>query len=184
MATGRAFSRIISRRSVSDFVRRISAQESRYLSAGQMQLNRGFAYSLLNSATSTKAALASSIRFTPTDVSRAIARERAGILAPFGVRFYADYPEHIKLPMPALSPTMEMGNIVSWKKKEGEEVAAGDVLCEIETDKATLDNESQEDGYVAKILVPEGTKEVPVGKTICILVSEEADIPKFADYKD
>ncbi|GBG86486.1 hypothetical protein CBR_g41480 [Chara braunii] len=147
-----------------------------------MQLNRGFAYSLLNSATSSKAGLASSCRFTSTEVSRAIAREK--LLAPFGVRFYADYPEHIKLAMPALSPTMEMGNIVSWKKKEGDEVAAGDVLCEIETDKATLDNESQEDGYVAKILVPEGTKEVPVGKTICIMVSEEGDIPKFADYKD
>jgi pyruvate dehydrogenase E2 component (dihydrolipoamide acetyltransferase) len=59
-----------------------------------------------------------------------------------------DLPPHEVLSMPALSPTMTQGNVGTWKKKEGDKVAAGDVLCDIETDKATLDFESLEDGYV------------------------------------
>ncbi len=66
--------------------------------------------------------------------------------------------------MPALSPTMTTGNIGTFHKKVGDSVQAGDVLCEIETDKAQMDFEVQEEGYLAKILIPEGTKDAEVGK--------------------
>jgi pyruvate dehydrogenase E2 component (dihydrolipoamide acetyltransferase) len=66
--------------------------------------------------------------------------------------------------MPALSPTMVSGNIGTWKKNVGDKLTAGDVLCDIETDKATMDFECQEEGYLAKILVEAGTKNVPVDK--------------------
>ena len=78
--------------------------------------------------------------------------------------------------MPALSPTMSEGNIVSWSKKEGDQVKVGDVLCDIQTDKATMGFESQEDGYLAKILVPTNSKGVEVGKLIGLLVEEKKDI--------
>ncbi|OSD02017.1 single hybrid motif-containing protein [Trametes coccinea BRFM310] len=81
-----------------------------------------------------------------------------------------------KFAMPAMSPTMTEGGIASWKKKEGESFEAGDVLLEIETDKATIDVEAQEDGIVGKILAPDGTKNVPVGKTIALLAEEGDDI--------
>lgn len=64
--------------------------------------------------------------------------------------------------MPALSPTMTTGNLSSWKKEEGDQINPGDVLAEIETDKAQMDFECQEEGYLAKILVPSGTKDVKV----------------------
>ena len=78
--------------------------------------------------------------------------------------------------MPALSPTMSEGNIVSWTKKEGDKVKVGDVVCEIQTDKATIGFESQEEGYLAKILVPKDSKGVEVGKLIGLLVEEQKDI--------
>lgn len=59
---------------------------------------------------------------------------------------------------------MEMGTIVSWKKKEGDKLNEGDLLCEIETDKATMGFETPEEGFLAKIVVAEGTKDVPIGK--------------------
>ena len=65
--------------------------------------------------------------------------------------------------MPALSPTMTQGGIGAWQKKVGDQISPGDVLVEIETDKAQMDFECQEDGYVAKILVESGTKDVAVG---------------------
>lgn len=83
---------------------------------------------------------------------------------------------HEVLGMPALSPTMTQGNIAKWRKKEGEKIEVGDILCEIETDKATLEFESLEEGFLAKILVPEGSKDVPVGKPIAITVEDEKDI--------
>ena len=61
------------------------------------------------------------------------------------------YPAHTIVPMPALSPTMQQGNIASWKVKEGDEVASGDVIAEVETDKATVDFDTQDDGVIAKI---------------------------------
>ena len=59
---------------------------------------------------------------------------------------------------------MEHGTIVSWQKKEGDQLAEGDLLCEIETDKATMGFETPEEGYLAKILIPEGAKDIPIGK--------------------
>ncbi|KAM8862034.1 pyruvate dehydrogenase protein X component, mitochondrial [Synchiropus picturatus] len=81
----------------------------------------------------------------------------------------------VKVQMPALSPTMEEGNIVKWLKKEGEEVAAGDALCEIETDKAVVTMESNDDGILAKILMEEGSRNVPLGTLIAVMVEEGQD---------
>ncbi|XP_077994895.1 pyruvate dehydrogenase protein X component-like [Glandiceps talaboti] len=81
----------------------------------------------------------------------------------------------MQVPMPSLSPTMEEGRIVAWLKKEGDKVEPGDALCEIETDKATVTMEIEEEGILAKILVPEGTANVPIGKLIALLVDEGAD---------
>src|SRR3954469_16221671 len=81
--------------------------------------------------------------------------------------------------MPALSPTMEKGNLAKWLKKEGDAVKAGDVIAEIETDKATMEYESIDDGVLAKIVVPEGTQDVPVNQLIAIL-SQDGEDPKAA----
>ncbi|CCM05034.1 uncharacterized protein FIBRA_07236 [Fibroporia radiculosa] len=78
--------------------------------------------------------------------------------------------------MPAMSPTMTEGGIADWKKKEGDSFAAGDVLLEIETDKATIDVEAQDDGILGKILVPNGAKGIRVGHTIALLAEEGDDI--------
>nr|QHB15552.1 pyruvate dehydrogenase protein X component [Bemisia tabaci] len=77
--------------------------------------------------------------------------------------------------MPSLSPTMTEGTIVKWVKKEGDPVAPGDVLCEIQTDKAVMSFETEEEGILAKILVPENTKDVKVGTLIAIMVAEGED---------
>ncbi|CAM6100536.1 unnamed protein product [Calypogeia fissa] len=97
--------------------------------------------------------------------------------------YSSDLPPHQEIGMPSLSPTMTQGNIASWKKKEGDQVAAGDVLCEIETDKATLEMESMEEGYLAKIIVGDGTKDIQVGQAICIMVESKDDISKFSNYE-
>ena len=81
----------------------------------------------------------------------------------------------IELKMPALSPTMEEGTLAKWLVKEGDTVAAGDVLAEIETDKATMEFESIDEGTVGKILVAEGTEEVKVGTVIAVLLAEGED---------
>lgn len=78
--------------------------------------------------------------------------------------------------MPALSPTMTEGNIASWKVKEGDSFAAGDVLLEIETDKATMDVEAQDDGIVAKIVMADGSKGVKVGSRIGVLAEPGDDL--------
>jgi len=75
----------------------------------------------------------------------------------------------VNILMPALSPTMEKGNLAKWLKKEGDPVKAGDVIAEIETDKATMEYESIDDGVLAKIVVPEGTADVPVNQLIAVL---------------
>ncbi|KAA8493055.1 Dihydrolipoyllysine-residue acetyltransferase component 3 [Porphyridium purpureum] len=93
------------------------------------------------------------------------------------------YPEHDAVGMPKLSPTMEQGTLAAWHKKEGEAFAEGDVLAEVETDKATVNFEATSDGYVAKILKPEGTSDVKVGDLIMITVEEADLVPAFADYK-
>src|SRR6218665_3705471 len=78
----------------------------------------------------------------------------------------------INILMPALSPTMEKGNLARWLKKEGEKVKPGDVIAEIETDKATMEVEAVDEGTLAKIVVPEGTADVPVHQLIAVLAGE------------
>jgi pyruvate dehydrogenase E2 component (dihydrolipoyllysine-residue acetyltransferase) len=85
----------------------------------------------------------------------------------------------INIFMPALSPTMEKGNLAKWLKKEGEAVKTGDVIAEIETDKATMEYEAVDDGVMAKIVVPEGTNDVPVNQLIAVMAQEGED-PKAA----
>merc|ERR1719435_716624 len=77
--------------------------------------------------------------------------------------------------MPSLSPTMSEGTIVKWYKQEGESIAAGDVLCDIQTDKAVVSMECDDDGVVAKILVSEGSEPVNIGVPIAIMVEEGTD---------
>jgi pyruvate dehydrogenase E2 component (dihydrolipoamide acetyltransferase) len=86
----------------------------------------------------------------------------------------------IELKMPALSPTMEEGTLAKWLVKEGDKVASGDILAEIETDKATMEFEAVDEGTVAKILVPEGSEGVKVGAPIAILAGEGEDASKAA----
>ncbi|KAI0084003.1 single hybrid motif-containing protein [Irpex rosettiformis] len=89
-----------------------------------------------------------------------------------------------KFTMPAMSPTMTEGGISSWKKKEGEVFTSGDVLLEIETDKATIDVEAQDDGILGKILVPDGSKGIPIGKPIALIAEEGDDISNLEVPKD
>ncbi len=81
----------------------------------------------------------------------------------------------IQVLMPALSPTMTEGNIAKWLKTEGDKVASGDVLCEIETDKATMEVEAVDEGTLGKILIPEGTKGVAVNTPIAVILEESED---------
>jgi len=81
--------------------------------------------------------------------------------------------------MPALSPTMTEGNIATWKVKEGDSFIAGDVLLEIETDKATMDVEAQDDGIVMKIMEGDGTKSVQIGTRIAVMAEPGDDISKL-----
>src|SRR5215467_4102147 len=86
----------------------------------------------------------------------------------------------INILMPALSPTMEKGNLAKWLKKEGEKVKPGDVIAEIETDKATMEVEAVDEGTLAKIVVPEGTADVPVNQLIAVLAGEGEDVKTAA----
>src|SRR5579872_5705212 len=85
-------------------------------------------------------------------------------------------PMPINILMPALSPTMEKGNLAKWLKKEGDKIKSGDVIAEIETDKATMEVEAVDEGTLAKILVPEGTADVPVNNVIAVLAGDGEDI--------
>ncbi|KAM3171771.1 hypothetical protein ACTXT7_015938 [Hymenolepis weldensis] len=91
-------------------------------------------------------------------------------------------PPHFVVNLPSLSPTMETGHVVSWAKNEGDQVVEGDLLAEIETDKATMSMDSSNDGYIAKILVPAGTKNLPIGTPLVIIVEDKASIVAFKDY--
>ena len=82
--------------------------------------------------------------------------------------------------MPALSPTMEKGNLARWLKKEGDAIKAGDVIAEIETDKATMEVEAVDEGTLAKILVAEGTEDVPVNQPIAVIAAEGEDVKAAA----
>ena len=81
----------------------------------------------------------------------------------------------IEILMPALSPTMTEGNLTKWLKKEGDDVHSGDVLAEIETDKATMEFEAVDDGRLGKILVPEGAQGIKVNQPIAVLLGEGED---------
>src|SRR5215468_12561554 len=81
----------------------------------------------------------------------------------------------INITMPALSPTMEEGNLAKWLVKEGDTVKSGDVIAEIETDKATMEVEAVDEGTVAKIVVPAGTEGVKVNALIAVLAGEGED---------
>src|SRR5881398_2031442 len=91
-----------------------------------------------------------------------------------------------ELKMPALSPTMEEGTLAKWLVKEGDDVKSGDILAEIETDKATMEFEAVDEGKIAKILVPEGTDGVKVGQPIALLAGdgESVEAPAAAPVAD
>src|SRR6516225_9096882 len=90
----------------------------------------------------------------------------------------------IEILMPALSPTMTEGNLAKWLKKEGDEVHSGDVLAEIETDKATMEVEAADDGKIGKILVPEGAQGIKVNEPIALLLGEGEDASAIEKFKE
>src|SRR5256885_10431067 len=87
----------------------------------------------------------------------------------------------IQVLMPALSPTMEKGNLAKWLKKEGETIKSGDVIAEIETDKATMEVEAADEGTLGRILVPEGTADVAVNTPIAMILAEGEDASTLKD---
>lgn len=121
----------------------------------------------------------------------AVASRYSGVTAPFlasrvsltMARLYSSkFPDHTVIHMPALSPTMTQGGIMLWSKNVGDELAPGEPIAEIETDKASMDFEFQEEGYLAKILVDAGAQDVPVGKPIAVYVEEASDVPAFEGF--
>lgn len=90
-------------------------------------------------------------------------------------------PPHTVLGMPSLSPTMTQGSLSSWKKKEGEAIEAGEILAEVETDKATIEWEAVEGGFLAKILVQDGATDVEIGRPVAIVCDEEEDLGAFSE---
>src|SRR5215203_2988370 len=89
----------------------------------------------------------------------------------------------IQVLMPALSPTMEKGNLSKWLKREGDKVKSGDVIAEIETDKATMEVEAVDEGTLGKILVAEGTADVAVNTPIAVILGDGEDASAEADAK-
>src|SRR5258708_19481794 len=81
----------------------------------------------------------------------------------------------IQVLMPALSPTMEKGNLAKWVKGEGDKIKSGDIIAEIETDKATMEVEATDEGTLGKILIPEGTADVAVNTPIAVILSDGED---------
>ncbi|KAI4719528.1 dihydrolipoamide acetyltransferase component of pyruvate dehydrogenase [Aureobasidium sp. EXF-10727] len=114
------------------------------------------------------------------------ARESVASPAVFGAlsRYYASksFPPHTIISMPALSPTMTAGNIGTWQKKAGDALAPGDVLVEIETDKAQMDFEFQEEGVLVKVLKDSGAKDVAVGNPIAVMAEEGTDVSAFDSF--
>ncbi len=87
----------------------------------------------------------------------------------------------IQILMPALSPTMTEGAVARWLKKEGDQIRSGDVIAEIETDKATMEYEAVDEGRLGKIIVPEGTQGIKVNEPIAILLEEGEDASAIGD---
>src|ERR671927_1376023 len=84
--------------------------------------------------------------------------------------------------MPALSPTMTEGTLARWLKKEGDEVHSGDVIAEIETDKATMEYEAVDEGRIGKIIVPEGAQGIKVNQPIAVLLEEGEDAGALEEF--
>jgi len=97
--------------------------------------------------------------------------------------FFSSYPPHQVVGLPSLSPTMETGSIANWNLAEGQSFAAGDIFCSVETDKATVDFEAQDEGVLAKILVPAGSGDVKVGDPVMIIVDDESSVAAFDNYR-
>lgn len=91
-------------------------------------------------------------------------------------------PYHLIMGMPALSPTMEAGTLASWNVKVGDSFIAGDSLAKIDTDKASMDFEAQDDGVVAKLLVPDGSEDVAVNSPILVVVENVDDVAAFENW--
>src|SRR5688572_18613570 len=89
----------------------------------------------------------------------------------------------IEVLMPALSPTMEKGNLAKWLKKEGDPIKSGDVIAEIETDKATMEVEAVDEGTLGRILVPEGTNDVAVNTPIAMILADGEDASAMKSAK-
>jgi len=106
----------------------------------------------------------------------------ARCIEPISKRLFSALPPHTLLQMPKLSPTMEHGNLAKWRKKQGESVAPGEIIADVETDKATVEFEAQDNFHIAKLLVAEGAKEVKVGDVIAITVEDPGSISAFADF--
>ncbi|KAG5359301.1 Dihydrolipoyllysine-residue acetyltransferase component of pyruvate dehydrogenase complex [Yarrowia sp. C11] len=124
-----------------------------------------------------------SARFLATRLVR-VRPTFSSISLPTLTRCYAakSWPSHTVIDMPALSPTMTQGNIGAWQKAVGDALAPGEVLVEIETDKAQMDFEFQDDGYLAKILLEAGAKDIAVGTPIGVFVEDKADVAAFKDF--
>ena len=103
--------------------------------------------------------------------SRALAAVAAARLLPAPARAASSV-----VTMPALSPTMTSGKIARWTKKEGDKLSSGDVIGEVETDKATVDFVFQDEGFLAKLLVPQGAEDVAVGAPVCVVVDELSEV--------
>jgi len=97
-------------------------------------------------------------------------------------RFFSSLPDHEILTMPALSPTMEVGTISKWQVAEGDFIESGSVIADVETDKAVVAFEAVDEGYLAKILLPEGTADIAIGTPVAVLVEGKDDVSAFKDY--
>ncbi|KAI9484044.1 MAG: pyruvate dehydrogenase complex dihydrolipoamide acetyltransferase [Benjaminiella poitrasii] len=152
------------------------------------QVMRGFVSTARITAKRTTPVLlkhVSARAFTSTSTSKFIALRALGNqVSTKDIRFYSSssFPSHNVVGMPALSPTMTAGGIGAWQKKVGDEIQPGDVLVEIETDKAQMDFECQDEGYLAKILIDSGAKDVAVGQPIAIFVEDAADVAAFENF--
>eukprot|EP00026_Physarum_polycephalum_P005099 Phypoly_transcript_05127.p1 GENE.Phypoly_transcript_05127~~Phypoly_transcript_05127.p1 ORF type:complete len:661 (+),score=156.44 Phypoly_transcript_05127:284-1984(+) len=92
------------------------------------------------------------------------------------------YPPHTVIGLPTLSPSMETGNILAWKVKEGDKIKQGDIIAQIETDKSAMDFETMEDGYIAKLLFPAKTNDLPINTPIAVIVPKKDDVAAFKDF--
>ncbi|KAI8380123.1 pyruvate dehydrogenase complex dihydrolipoamide acetyltransferase [Blakeslea trispora] len=151
------------------------------------QLMRGLTSTARVAATRATPVLAKQAArtFTSSSATKFVAlRALANSTAAKDARLYSSssFPSHNVIAMPALSPTMTSGGIGTWQKKVGDEVQPGDVLVEIETDKAQMDFECQEEGFLAKVLIDAGAKDVAVGQPIAIFVEDAADVAAFENF--